>query len=80
MRKHILDTPIWRRAGALSCLERANSITNYRIGSFLIIAGTALSHSVGMSLILAGMAVLVGVIRARNDDGLVQRHLLSPRM
>ena len=39
MRKHIRDTSISRRPGALSCLERANSITNYRIGSFLIIAG-----------------------------------------
>jgi hypothetical protein len=64
MRKNVRDTPIWRRAGALSCLERANSITNYRVGSFLIIAGTALSHSMGMSLVLAGMAVLVDVIRA----------------
>jgi hypothetical protein len=73
MRKNVRDTPIWRRAGALSCLERANSITNYRVGSFLIIAGTALSHSFGMSLILAGMAVLVDVIRSRTDDGLVQR-------
>ena len=79
MRKHIRDTSIWRRAGALSCLERANSITNYRIGSFLIIAGTALSHSFGMSLILAGMAVLVDVIRARTDDGLVQRPLIVPK-
>jgi hypothetical protein len=81
MRKNIRDTPIWKRAGALSCLERANSITNYRVESFLIIAGTALSHSFGMSLILAGMAVLVDVIRARTDDGLVQRPpLLLPRM
>jgi hypothetical protein len=62
----VRDTPIWRRAGALSCLERANS---NRVGSFLIIAGTALSHSFGMSLILAGMAVLVDVIRSRTDDG-----------
>ena len=73
MRKNIRDTPIWKRAGALSCLERANSITNYRVESFLIIAGTALSHSFGMSLILAGMAVLVDVICAQTNDGLVQR-------
>ena len=73
MRKNIRDTPIWRRSGALSCLERANSITNYRVGSFLIIAGSALFHSFGMFLILAGMAVLVDVIRTRTDDGLVQR-------
>ncbi len=68
-RKNIRDTAVWQRTGALNCLERTNAITNYRIGAFLIVSGTAISNGFGMALIVAGMAVLVEVIRQRNGDG-----------
>ena len=57
------NTSVWERSNALNCIERASLITNFRIGSFLCVSGAAFASHFGLSILIAGMTLLVEVIK-----------------
>ena len=63
LKKNVRNSFIWERSNALNCIERASLITNFRIGLFLCTSGAAFASHFGLSILIAGMALLVEVIK-----------------